>query len=42
MTIEEILSSDMTADQKIAALSEKTLNVPLWGGKRELKWSITL
>ena len=37
MTIEEILSSDMTADQKIAALSEKTLNVPLWGGKKGIE-----
>ena len=37
MTIEEILSSDMTADQKIAALSEKTLNVPVWGGRKGLE-----
>lgn len=37
MTIEEILSSEMTADQKIAALSEKTLNVPLWGGKKGIE-----
>lgn len=27
----------MTADQKIAALSEKTLNVPLWGGKKGIE-----
>lgn len=41
MTIEEILNSDMTAEQKIAALSEKTVNVPVWGGRKGLKWSIT-
>lgn len=34
MTIEEILNSGLTADEKIAALSEKSLNVPVWGGQR--------
>lgn len=34
MTIEEILNSEtMTADEKIAALSEKALNVPAWLGR---------
>lgn len=33
MTIEEILSSVGTAEQKISALKEKTINVPLWGGR---------
>ena len=33
MTIEEILNSGLTADEKIAALSEKTLNVPVWSGR---------
>lgn len=37
MTIEEILNSDMTAEQKIAALSEKTVNVPVWGGKKGIE-----
>ena len=37
MTIEEILSSGMTADEKIAALSEKTLNVPAWSGRTGLE-----
>lgn len=37
MTIEEILNSDMTAEQKIAALSEKTVNVPTWGGKKGIE-----
>ena len=37
MTIEEILSSGMTADEKIAALSEKTLNVPVWSGRTGLE-----
>lgn len=37
MTIEEILSSDMTAEQKIAALSEKTVNVPTWGGRKGIE-----
>lgn len=37
MTIEEILNSGMTADQKIAALSEKTVNVPIWGGKKGIE-----
>ena len=37
MTIEEILNSDMTAEQKIAALSEKTVNVPVWGGRKGLE-----
>lgn len=35
MTIEEILNSPtLTADEKIAALSEKTVNVPMWGGAK--------
>lgn len=33
MTIEEILNSGLAADEKIAALSEKTLNVPVWSGR---------
>lgn len=37
MTIEEILNSDLTAGQKIAALSEKTVTVPVWGGKKGLE-----
>lgn len=37
MTIEKILNSDMTAEQKIAALSEKTVNVPVWGGRKGLE-----
>lgn len=37
MTIEEILNSGLTADQKIAALSEKTVNVPIWGGKKGIE-----
>ena len=37
MTIEEILSSDITAEQKIAALSEKTVNVPTWGGRKGIE-----
>lgn len=37
MTIKEILNSDMTAEQKIAALSEKTVNVPVWGGKKGIE-----
>ena len=32
MTIDEILKGNLTADEKIAALSEKTVNVPQWGG----------
>ena len=30
MTIEEILNSDMTAEQKIAALSETRSFIPSW------------
>lgn len=41
MTIEEILNSDMTAEQKIAALSEKTVNVLFGAAEKGLKWSIT-
>lgn len=37
MTIEEILNSDMTAAQKITALQEKTIDVPLWGGTKGLE-----
>lgn len=37
MTIKEILNSDMTAEQKIAALSGKTVNVPVWGGKKGIE-----
>lgn len=37
MTIEEILTSSMTADEKIAALSEKTINVPTWGGRNGIE-----
>lgn len=34
MTIEEILNStEMTAAEKVAALQEKTINVPVWGGR---------
>lgn len=33
MTIEEILNSGGTAAQIIAALTEKTINVPVWGGR---------
>lgn len=33
MTIEEILNSGGTAAQKIAALKEKTIKVPLWNGR---------
>lgn len=34
MTIEEILNStELTAAQKVAALKEKTINVPVWGGR---------
>lgn len=33
MTIEEILQSSGTAEQKISALKEKTICVPLWGGR---------
>lgn len=33
MTIEEILNSGGTAAQKIAALKEKTINVPMWAGR---------
>lgn len=33
MTIEEILNSEGTAAQKIAALKEKTINVPMWTGR---------
>lgn len=38
MTIEEILNSPtMTANEKITALSVKSLNVPLWGGRRGIQ-----
>lgn len=33
MTIEEILGSDGTAAQKIAALKEKSISVPMWRGR---------
>lgn len=36
MTIKEILQSSGTAAQKISALKEKTINVPLWGGRNGL------
>lgn len=37
MTIEEILQSEGTAQQKIAALKEKAIIVPLWGGAKGLE-----
>lgn len=37
MTIEEILNSNLTAAEKIAALQEKTIIVPLWGGQKGLE-----
>lgn len=37
MTIEEILSSDLSAEQKIAALSDKTIFVRAWAGKKGLE-----
>ena len=37
MTIEEILNSGLTAGEKIAGLSEKTLNVPVWLGRNGLE-----
>lgn len=36
MTIEEILQSEGTAQQKIAALKEKAIIVPQWGGTKGL------
>lgn len=36
MTIEEILNSGGTAAQIIAALKEKAISVPVWGGRRGL------
>ena len=36
MTIDEILNSGGTAAQIIAALKEKTISVPVWGGRRGL------
>lgn len=34
MTIEDILSStELTAAEKVGALKEKTINVPIWGGR---------
>lgn len=36
MTIDEILNSGGTAAQIIAALKEKTISVPMWGGRRGL------
>lgn len=36
MTIEEILNSGGTAEQIISALKEKTISVPVWGGRRGL------
>lgn len=33
MTIEEILNSENSAESKIAALKEKTINVPVWSGR---------
>ena len=41
MTIEEILNSGGTAAQKIAALKEKTINVPLWRGRFGLIQELT-
>lgn len=38
MTIEEILNSEGSAEQKIAALKEKIISVPLWGGKKGIEW----
>ena len=37
MTIEEILQSEGTAQQKIAALKEKAIIVPQWGGTKGLE-----
>lgn len=38
MTLEEILNStELTAAQKVAALKEKTINVPVWGGRYGLE-----
>lgn len=37
MTIEEILNStEMTAAEKVAALREKTITIPVWAGRRGL------
>lgn len=33
MTIEEILNSENSAESKISALKEKTINVPMWTGR---------
>lgn len=38
MTIEEIINSGGTAEQVIAALKEKTLDVPVWRGRYGLVW----
>lgn len=37
MRINEILNGNLTADEKIAALSEKTVIVPIWGGEKGLE-----
>lgn len=37
MTIQEILLSGGSAEQKISALKEKTINVPVWGGRYGLE-----
>ena len=37
MTIEEILNSSMTAEEKISALMNKTVTVPAWQGEHGLE-----
>ena len=37
MTIEEILNADIGAEAMITALSDKTIDVPLWGGVKGLQ-----
>jgi hypothetical protein len=37
MSIEDILNSNLTEEAKIAALKEKSIIVPAWGGKRGLR-----
>lgn len=36
MTIEEIMNAANSVQQKISALKEKTINVPIWGGRHGL------
>ena len=36
--IDDILNADSSAAQKISALKEKTINVPLWRGSKGLEW----